>query len=53
VPIESTMEYLRAIPGARHLVLKGTGHIGSITQSKAFAEAIAAFPPHTARTDVA
>jgi 3-oxoadipate enol-lactonase len=53
VPIESTMQYLRAIPGARHLVLKGTGHIGSITQSKTFAEAIAGFPPHSARTDVA
>jgi 3-oxoadipate enol-lactonase len=69
VPVESTVEYLRAIPGARHVVLKGTGHVGSVTQSGVFADAITAFvdgafqarrhddaervEPHTARTDVA
>jgi len=63
VPVGSTMGYLRAIPGASHVVLKGTGHVGSITQSKAFAEAVAAFVdrashrksvvPQTPRTGVA
>src|SRR5215831_4423640 len=43
VPIESTMEFLHAIHGASHIVLKGTGHVGSITQSKAFAESVATF----------
>jgi 3-oxoadipate enol-lactonase len=62
VPVESTLEYLRAIPGAGHVVLKGSGHIGSITQSGAFAGAIASFVDRVlpvndvaarARTDVA
>jgi pimeloyl-ACP methyl ester carboxylesterase len=69
VPVESTTEYLRAIPGARHVVLKSTGHIGSITQPGIFADTIAAFAggavqarrhddaervaARTARTDVA
>ena len=63
VPVESTMEFLHAIHGASHIVLKGTGHVGSITQSKAFAESVATFvervfhrrkaAPHSVRTDVA
>jgi 3-oxoadipate enol-lactonase len=43
VPVESTLSYLRAIPNARHAVLKGTGHVGSVTQAGVFAEAIRSF----------
>jgi pimeloyl-ACP methyl ester carboxylesterase len=43
VPVESTMAYLRAIPTARHVVLKGTGHIGAITQAAHFADTVRAF----------
>jgi 3-oxoadipate enol-lactonase len=43
VPVESTMAYLRAIPTARHVALKGTGHVGSITQPRIFADAIRSF----------
>ena len=38
VPVASTLEYLRLIPGARHIVLPGTGHIGVVTQPERFAE---------------
>jgi pimeloyl-ACP methyl ester carboxylesterase len=43
VPVASSLEYLRAIPGARHTLLAGTGHIGLVTQPARYAPAVAAF----------
>jgi pimeloyl-ACP methyl ester carboxylesterase len=43
VPVESTLEYLRAIPGSQHVTIKGTGHLGSITRAARFAEIVQAF----------
>ena len=37
VPVESTLEYLELIPGARHVVLPGTGHIGLSSKPREFA----------------
>ncbi|HEX5069991.1 MAG TPA: alpha/beta hydrolase [Vicinamibacterales bacterium] len=38
VPVERTLQYTRLIPGAEHVVLAGTGHLGVITQPHRFAE---------------
>jgi pimeloyl-ACP methyl ester carboxylesterase len=43
VPVESTMKYIRAIPRAVHVVLKGTGHLGSVTHAITFAENVVRF----------
>jgi pimeloyl-ACP methyl ester carboxylesterase len=43
VPVENTLKYLREIPGAQHVVLEGTGHLGSVTRSAEFADRVAAF----------
>jgi len=43
VPVESTMEYMRAIPRAAHVTLKNTGHLGSITQPMRFTESVVHF----------
>src|SRR5206468_3735991 len=43
VPVDSTLGYLRAIPGSQHAVIKGTGHLGAITHAKEFAEIVSAF----------
>ncbi len=43
VPVNNTTEYLRLIRGARHVVLDGTGHLGTITQPAAFAAAVTRF----------
>jgi len=43
VPVESTREYLRAIPGSRHETLEGTGHLGSIAHAPEFAGVVTAF----------
>jgi pimeloyl-ACP methyl ester carboxylesterase len=43
VPVNNTTEYLRLIRGARHIVLGGTGHLGTITQPAAFAGAVTRF----------
>ena len=54
VPVESTMGYLRAIPGAQHVILEGTGHLGSVTHARGFAEIVSVFVERAAlRTDVA
>jgi pimeloyl-ACP methyl ester carboxylesterase len=48
VPIASTMEIIAMIPHARHIVLPGTGHIGSVTRPDEFAnlvDAARAGPP--------
>jgi pimeloyl-ACP methyl ester carboxylesterase len=38
VPVAQSLEYLKLIPGARHTVLEGTGHIGIISKPYRFAE---------------
>jgi 3-oxoadipate enol-lactonase len=43
VPVDSTREYLRVIPGSRQVVMPGTGHLGSITRAEAFAQIVRAF----------
>lgn len=48
VPVESTREYLRLIPGARHAVLPGTGHLGLVTTPAAFARVVGDFVEHPA-----
>ena len=43
VPVENTLEYLRAIPGSQHVVLEGTGHLGSVRRSAEFAAIVSVF----------
>jgi pimeloyl-ACP methyl ester carboxylesterase len=43
VPVEGSSEYLRLIPNARAAVLRGTGHIGSMTRPATFAALVRAF----------
>lgn len=43
VDVEGTTEYGRLIRGARITMLEDTGHLGSITRPKAFAEAVRRF----------
>ena len=38
VPVEHSMEYLQLIPGATHVTLPGTGHLGLIAKPYRFAE---------------
>ncbi|MGH9312694.1 MAG: alpha/beta fold hydrolase, partial [Vicinamibacterales bacterium] len=43
VPADGTREYVRAIPGAEHVLLERTGHIGLVTRPERFAEIIGGF----------
>jgi pimeloyl-ACP methyl ester carboxylesterase len=43
VPVDSTREYLDLIPGARHAVLAGTGHVGLVLKPAAFARLVGDF----------
>ena len=43
VPVHDTEGYMSAIPGAEHIVLTGTGHLGSVTHPGAFATIIRSF----------
>lgn len=43
VPFDSTCEYLDLIPGARHAVLAGTGHIGLVSKPHEFARLVGDF----------
>lgn len=43
VPVESTRDYLAAIPGARGAVFEGTGHLGLVTRPAAFAQLVGDF----------
>ena len=43
VPVESTREYLDAIPGARYEQLDGTGHLGLITAPDRFCRVVGSF----------
>ncbi len=43
VPVESTREYLEAIPGAAHAQIGDTGHIGLVTKPEPFAAVVGRF----------
>ena len=43
VPPASTREYLDLIPGAQHVVLEGTGHVGLVSKPEAFARLVGDF----------
>ena len=43
VPVDTTLEYTRLIPGARPVTLEGTGHIGLVTRPDRFAAIVGAF----------
>jgi len=43
VPQASTLQYLTLIPGARHVVLPRTGHVGLLTAPKQFARIVGQF----------
>jgi 3-oxoadipate enol-lactonase len=43
VPVDSSREYLQLVPGARHVTLAGTGHIGLVTRPAAFAGIVSDF----------
>jgi pimeloyl-ACP methyl ester carboxylesterase len=43
VPVDSTMGFVPLIRGARHVVLEGTGHLGTITRPAAFAATVRRF----------
>ncbi len=43
VPVSSSLEYLDLIPGARHVVLDRTGHIGLVLRPRAFADIVSGF----------
>jgi pimeloyl-ACP methyl ester carboxylesterase len=38
VPVQDSLQYLRLIPGATHMTLAGTGHLGVVTKPARFAE---------------
>ena len=43
VPFDSTREYVDFIPGARHAVLTGTGHVGFVSKPDEFARLVGDF----------
>jgi pimeloyl-ACP methyl ester carboxylesterase len=43
VPVEGTSHYVECIAGARAITLAHTGHLGTITRPKAFADLVAQF----------
>jgi 3-oxoadipate enol-lactonase len=43
VPQASTLDYLALIPGARHVMLEGTGHLGLVTRPGEFARLVGEF----------
>jgi pimeloyl-ACP methyl ester carboxylesterase len=43
VPVDSTLQLLRAIPDAQHVTLAGTGHLGALTDAETFLRAAADF----------
>ena len=52
VPVESSTEYARLIPGARSAVLERTGHLGSMTRPRAFARLVEEFVATVAASTV-
>ena len=51
VPVESTREYLEAIPGAAHAQIDDTGHIGLVTRPELFAAVVGTFVATHAKGD--
>jgi pimeloyl-ACP methyl ester carboxylesterase len=51
VPQASTLSYLDLIAGARHVVLRDTGHIGLVSRPREFARLVEEFidAPHALR----
>ncbi len=49
VPTENADDYLACIPGSRHIVFRGTGHIGLVTQPGRFAEIVCGFVDEVGR----
>jgi pimeloyl-ACP methyl ester carboxylesterase len=43
VPVASTLEFLRLIPGARHVTLARTGHVGFLSRPDEFAALVSDF----------
>lgn len=43
VPFDSTREYVDLIPGARHAILSGTGHVGLVSKPTEFARLVGDF----------
>ena len=43
VPIETTLEYVKSIPGAKSAMLEGTGHLGLVTRPERFAAIVGEF----------
>lgn len=43
VPVSGTMEYARCISGAQAMMLERTGHLGTITRPREFADAVKRF----------
>ncbi|MEO8483008.1 MAG: alpha/beta hydrolase [Acidobacteriota bacterium] len=43
VPVTSTLDYLTLIPGARHVTLERTGHLGFLTRPQAYAGVVTEF----------
>lgn len=43
VPVESTREYLRLLPGAQYAMMERTGHLGLVTRPELFAGIAAGF----------
>jgi pimeloyl-ACP methyl ester carboxylesterase len=50
VPVSSSVEYLELIPGARHVVLEQTGHIGLVSKPERFANVVSEFVNTAAAT---
>ena len=46
VPLDSTATYSQLIPGARSVVMEGTGHLGTITRPAMFADIVQSFVRH-------
>lgn len=43
VPVTSSLDYLTLIPGARHVTLERTGHLGYLTRPEAYAAVVTEF----------
>jgi pimeloyl-ACP methyl ester carboxylesterase len=43
VPVDGSLQYLSLIPGARHVVIERTGHLGTITRPEIFAAQVREF----------
>ena len=43
VPVAGTMEYVELIPGARHVTIANTGHVGVVSRADHFATIVSAF----------